>query len=54
MRAISIAPIIVEKIAKNARSLSTVRLPGIKRHHSAFVLHQLRNDLRLHPLIYPR
>ena len=30
MRAISIAPIIVEKIEKNARSLSAVRTPGIK------------------------
>ena len=30
IRAISIAPIIVEKIEKNARSLSTVRRPGIK------------------------
>ncbi len=29
MRAISTAPIIVEKIAKKARSLSTVRRPGI-------------------------
>ena len=29
MRAISIAPIIVEKIAKNARSLSTIRRPGM-------------------------
>ena len=28
-RAISIAPIIVEKIAKNARSLSTIRRPGM-------------------------
>ena len=30
MRAISIAPIIVEKIEKKARSLSAVRRPGIK------------------------
>jgi hypothetical protein len=30
MRAISVAPIIVEKIAKKARSLSTVRRPGMK------------------------
>jgi hypothetical protein len=29
MRAISTAPIIVEKIAKKARSLSTVRRPGM-------------------------
>ena len=30
MRAISIAPIMVEKIAKKARSLSAGRRPGIK------------------------
>ena len=30
MRAISTAPIIIEKIAKKARSLSAVRRPGIK------------------------
>src|SRR5262249_14880026 len=35
MRAISSAPIIVEKIAKNARSLSTVLRPGMKRTRCA-------------------
>ena len=45
MRAISIAPIIIEKIAKKARSLSTVRRPGINT-----ILSELRIALREHTL----
>ena len=54
MRAISTAPIIVEKIAKKVRSLSTVRRPGMNRSILAFVVRKLRDDLRLRPLIRPR
>jgi len=54
MRAISIAPIIVEKIAKKARSLSEVRPARHERQHLVFVVHELRKDLWLHPLVYPR
>ena len=45
MRAISIAPIIVEKIEKKARSLSRGSPAGHKGKHSILVVHKLGKDL---------
>ena len=45
IRAISIAPIMVEKMAKKARSLSAVRWPGINWKHSTLVFLQFLKDL---------
>ena len=53
-RAISVAPIIVEKMAKKARSLSVVRLLGHKGDHSVLVADELGKDLSLHFLAGPR
>ena len=48
------APIIVEKIAKNARSFSAARRPGIQGNDSPLILDELPNDRSLHPLLGPR
>ncbi len=49
----SIAPIIVEKIEKKARSLSAARRPGIKGSIRSLV-HELGKDLATHLLVDPR
>ena len=54
IRAISIAPIIVEKIEKNARSLSAVRRPGINGSIRLLYFTSSSTIRRLHRLIGPR